>query len=388
MTDIQKFQCMVRKYRDAYKHYEVFADKIGASRASVNNWENGKGNKLQTKTRIKICDGFRLKYEVWEENYYREEEFIKQLDTYFLVVSPYSKWEKNTFGENIIHLTDDEKNSIKKFSEQTYIYIPDNIAQYSPDFMLALTELLKDKGQILEALKVLEILFSSDTLYKAKHYNEIQHLKAILLSSDKIGDWNGAIEILNLLYFSAKYHLENPEILTLLASNYKRKALYDEDGSLYPLDSPDINMDLLGRALVSYQESYNLKEQDKYYDAINIAYLKGILSALEEDKEELDFRTDIKALHQELRNNGWKNNSDNWWEISIEIEFLVLEGNVSDAKAKLNEYLDFNINLNRFDIETTIRQIELYVHFTDDKKAKIFLNEIQESWKGINGIHN
>lgn len=388
MTDIQKFQCMVRKYRDEYEHYEVFADKIDASRASVNNWENGKGNKLQTKTRIKICDGFRLKYEVWEENYYREEEFIKQLDTYLLVVSPYSTWEKNTFGENIIHLTDDEKNSIKEFSEQTQIHVPDNIEQYSPDFMLALAGLLKDKSQILEALKVLEVLLSSDTLYKAKHYNEIQHLQAILLSSNKIGDWNGAIEILNLLYFSAKYHLENPEILTLLASNYKRKALYGEEGSLYPLDSSAINMDLLGRALVSYQESYNLREQDKYYDAINIAYLKGILSALEEDKEELGFRGEIKDFHQELRKNGWKVNNDNWWETSIEIEFLVLEGNVSSARAKLNEYLDLNKDLNTFDIETTIRQIELYVHFTDDKKAETFLNEIQESWKEIKHIRS
>ena len=288
MTDIQKFQCMIRKYRDVYEHYEVFADKITASRASDNNWENSKSKKFQTKTRTKICAGFGLKFEVWEDNYNSEQQFIKQLDTYLRVKSPYSVWEKNAFGENIIHMSDDEKNSIKEFSKEKLIRFPDNIEHYSAGFMLALTVLLRDKGQIEDALKVLEILLDSDTLYKMKHYNKIQHLKAILLSSDKIGDWNGAIEILNLLYFSAKYHLENPEILTLLASNYKRKALYDEKASLYPRNSSDINMDLLGRALVSYQESYSLKEQNKYYDAINIAYLKAILSELEEDIEEIE----------------------------------------------------------------------------------------------------
>jgi len=388
MTDIQKFQCMIQKYRDVYEHYEVFADKINVSRASVNNWENSKSNKFQTKTRTKICDGFGLKFEVWEENYNSEKQFIKQLDTYLLVTSTYSVWEENTFGENIIHMSDNEKKSIEKFSKQTLISISGNIEQYSAGFMLALTELLRNKGQIEDALNTLEILLVSDTLYKVRHYNKIQHLKAILLSSDNIGDWNGAIEILNLLYFSAKYHLENPEILTLLASNYKRKALYDEKGGLYPRDSLDINMDLLGRALVSYQESYRLKEQDKYYDAINIAYLKAILSALEEDKEEIDERSEIMALHKELHNNGWKINNDNWWEVSVEIEFFVLEGNVDYAIAKLNEYLDFNTDLNRFDIETTIRQLELYVHFTDDKKVKTFLNEIQENWEGVQSTRN
>ena len=285
MTDIEKFQCMIQKYRNVYEHYESFADKINASKASVNNWENGVGSKFQTRTRAKVCDGFELKFEVWEDNYNSEQHFIKQLDTYLLVKSTYSVWEKNTFGENIISMSDDEKKSIEKFSKQTLISISGNIEQCSADFMLALIELFRDKGQIEDALKVLEILLASDTLYKVRHYNKIQHLKAILLSSDKIGDWGGAIEILNLLYFSAKYHLENPEILTLLASNYKRKALYDKKGSLYPRGSSDINMNLLGRALVSYQESYSLKEQDKYYDAVNIAYLKAILSALEEDKK-------------------------------------------------------------------------------------------------------
>jgi hypothetical protein len=61
---------------------------------------------------------------------------------------------------------------------------------------------------------------------------------------------------------------------------------------------------------------------------------------------------------------------------------------VDYAIAKLNEYLDFNTDLNRFDIETTIRQLELYVHFTDDKKVKTFLNEIQENWEGVQSTRN
>jgi hypothetical protein len=293
--------------------------------------------------------------------------------------------KEKVFFENIINMSDDEEYQIR---EELYklnpINLPGNIEQYSPDFMLALIGLLKDNNQMEDALRVIEILQNSNSLYKIKHYNKIQHLKAILLSSDKIRDWNAAIEILNLLYFSAKYHFETPEILTLIASNYKRKALYNEKGKLNPPNSKYIDINLLGKSLASYKESYGLKKQIKYYDAINIAYLLGILSALEKDKETKDFEEEIKTLSKELHANGWRVNTNNWWEVSTEIEFLVLMGKVSDAMAKLNVYLEWNQKeLKKFDIETTIRQMELYVHFTDNKKTKEFLNEIKENWKSI-----
>jgi len=387
MTDIQKFQCMVSKYRDTYKHYELFADKINASRAAVNNWENGVGNKFQTKNRVKISTGFSLKYEVWEDNYYTEQEFMKHLDTYLIEDNMDVVWEEKekVFFENIINMSKDEEYQIREvLYKLNPIHLPGNLEQYSPDFMLALIRLMKANNQMEDALRVMEILLNSNSLYKVKHYNKIQHLKAILLSSDKIRDWNAAIEILNLLYFSAKYHLEDPEILTLIASNYKRKALYNEKGKLNPPDSMHIDINLLGKALASYRESYGLKKEDKYYDAINIAYLLGILSALEIDEETIDFKEEIKVLRKELHTNGWRINNNNWWEVATEIEFLVLMGKVSDAMAKLNEYLEWNQKeLKKFDIETTIRQIELYVYFTDDTSSKMFLHEIKENWAAI-----
>lgn len=387
MTDILKFQCMIGKYRDVYEHYEVFAQKIGASPKGVNKWELGQGNKLQQKSRERICAGFRLKYEVWEDHYYTEQEFMKHLDTYLNVDHTMPIWEEKekVFFDDIIHMTPDEKKQIREvLSLQNPISLPGNLEEYSPDFMLALTGLLKDNHQTEDALRVTETLLASDTLYKAKYYNKIQHLKAILLSSDKIRDWDAAIDILNLLYFSARYHLEDPEILTLIASNYKRKALYSTRGKLNPPDSDYIDMDLLGKALASYRESYGLKKQDKYYDAINIAYLVGLLSTLEKDDDAIDYKDEIKALRDELHVDGWRVNDDNWWEVATEIEFLVLMGKVSDAMVKLNAYLEWNQEeLKKFDIETTIRQMELYVHFTDDENVKAFLSEIKDNWDSI-----
>jgi len=387
VTDAQKFQCMIRKYRDIYEHYEAFAKKIGANRSTVNKWEIGQGDKFQKTSRAKICHGFNLKYEVWEEPILTEQDFMRRLDTFLEEKEPEDYWEKKekVFFEDIIKVSPEEETKIRDiFSKQNPISIPGNLEQYSPSFMLALAELLKNNNQIEDALRVVETLLLSNTLYKAKHYNEIQHLKAILLSSDKIRDWDSAINILNLLYFSARYHLEDPEILTLIASNYKRKALYNERGKLNPSDSQYVDMDLLGKALVSYKEAYKLKEKEKYYDAINIAYLIGILNALEENEEEQDFKTEVKALREVLHENGWRVNEDNWWEVATEIEFLVLMGRVNDAMNKLNEYLTWNEKeLKKFDIETTIRQMELYVHFTDDEHVKEFLSEIKENWEAM-----
>ncbi|QOR61223.1 TRAFs-binding domain-containing protein [Sulfurovum sp. ST-21] len=385
MTDIQKFQCMVSKYRDKYEHYEIFAEKIGASRAAVNNWENGAGNKLQTKNRTKICEGFGLRYDVWTEHYYTEQEFMKHLDTYLLDQdTPVWEEKEKVFFDDIIKMSPAEEEQIKILDTQDPVSLPGNIEGYSPDFMMALIRLLKDNNQIEDALRITDVLLASNTLYKAKHYNLIQHLKAVLLSSERVRDWDGALDILNILYFSAGYHMEEPEVLTLIASNYKRKALYSEKGTLNPPDVRYIDMDLLGKAQASYRESYGLKKEERYYDAINIAYLIGIINALETDSEQTDTRSEIKALYEEVHKSGWKTNEDDWWEVATEIEFLVLMDKMHDAIGKLNDYLDWNEkSLKKFDMGTTIRQLELYIHFTGDNSAKEFLDYMKECQEAI-----
>jgi len=388
VTDAQKFQCMIKKYRDVYDHYEAFAKKIGANRSTVNKWEIGQGDKFQKTSRAKICHGFNLKYEVWEEPILTEQDFMRRLDSFLEEKEPEDHWEnkEKVFFEDIIHMSPKEEDLLRELSKQDPVSTPGNIEQFSPDFMLALAKLLQTNNQTEDALRVLNMLLGLKSVYKAKHYNTIQHLKAVLLSSEKIKEWDSALDILNLLYFSARYHLENPEVLTLIASNYKRKALYSANGKLNPPDSQYVDMDLLGKALASYREAYDLKtnDQDKYYDAINIAYLIGILNALEEEDAEQDFKTEVKALRKELHDNGWRVNEDNWWEVATEVEFLVLAGKVNDAIAKVEEYLEWNEkNLQKFDIETTIRQMKLYVHFTDDAHAKAFLSQLEENWEAI-----
>jgi len=408
ITDREKFQYMVQMNQGIFGNAEEFAKKIGAGsgqnkkqkgikankelksgRSTVHNWLHGKGRINSTKLKQNICQVFNLRFDVWKESFPTLESFIIHYNECKIDnAQEEGSWVKceSVLFEDIIKMTKKEELYLKNiYDQQSCINIPTNIEHYSASFMLALVLVLKDNYQIEDALRVIEILLRSNTLFKAKNYNRIQHLKAILLSSDKIQDWDKALDILNILYFSAKYHLDDPEIVTLIASNYKRKALFNKNGQLNPPDRQYVDMYFLGKALASYRESYKLKKKDKYYDAINIAYLLGILNALEEQNdEEQDFKAEVKALYQELYDNGWRVNEDNWWEVTTDVEFLVLMGKEKKALSKFEEYLTWNEKtIKRFDMETTIRQIKLYVHFTDDAHAKAFLNTIEENWEAI-----
>lgn len=387
MTDQQKFRYMTIHYRDIYGHYETFAKKIDVARATVHNWENTVGERINSKIKkARIAEEFGLRYEVWTDHYYTGPEFVKHLDDYKIEVKTSEKSneviEKNIIGD-IIRMTVEEEDMIELLSQESLINIPGNLNKRSPDFMLALAYLLKDRNQIEDALNVIETLMKNNKIFKYAYYNQIQHLKAILLSHEMVKKWDEAIDILLFLYSVSRYHFDQPEIITLTASNYKRKALYDNHGDLKHSELREKDRELLGQALTLYTEAYHLKkDKEKYYDAVNIAYLGKMLEVLDADEEE-GAVYDVKKQYDALKETGWKPDQTNWWEVSAEIEFLVLMGKEKEALLKLNEFLEYSKGLKKFEIETTIRQMELYVHFIDDANAKIFLKALKVNWDSL-----
>jgi hypothetical protein len=75
----------------------------------------------------------------------------------------------------------------------------------------------------------------------------------------------------------------------------------------------------------------------------------------------------------------WNIDPSNWWEVSSNAEFLMLTGKVDLAIFHISEFLDAYV-VKKFDIETTLRQLQLYIHFTDDPNAKQFYGFLKESW--------
>jgi len=256
------------------------------------------------------------------------------------------------------------------------ILLENRLEKESTTFMFALAKRLTDKNNIQEALSVLEWINNRDDSFKYTSGNKLKHQKAILLSHNSIKDWDGAIDILRSLYHSCNYHLEEPEILTLLASNYKRKAL---DGSK---NKDEVDMNLLTSALCLYEDSYNLKPNNKkHYDAINMAYLYNIVDAIESEYAD---KTEIEILYKKL-SEIWEVDTTQWWDVCTNAEFLMLLGEVDLAIEKMDEFFKFyGKTINPFAIEDVLfRQLRLYIKFTDDEGAKRFLGYLVGEWKKL-----
>lgn len=377
MTDQKKFQCMTIKYRDIYGHYETFANKISVSRATVNNWERVNSENIHTAKKEKIADAFGLKYEVWIDHFYTEQEFMQHLDDYKLIDTSFTREEiqRNMMGE-IIRMSIEEEDELTLLMQQDPMNIPGNIERYSPDFMFALAYALKDNSQAHDAFRVTDVLLQNEKVYKYIYYNQILHLRAILLSHDEIKKWDEAINILRLLYSACAYHIKEPEVITLTASNYKRKAFYDNEGNLRSVENVDRN--LIGQAISLYREAYWLKTvEQRYYDAVNIASLSMILSVFE-GTDMKKAKQDIEVLHKDLKKEGWRAKDSTWWEVATEIEFKILLGRIDDAKYFFDEYLENGHKIKKFDLESTIRQFKLYKFFTKDKNLDSFLQYMME----------
>ena len=373
MTYAERFIQITEVYPESFINVKEFSKKLGYSSSStVNNWMNGSTKSINSKNRSNICEIFGLSADVWKRDIATERFVTHNIKDLEIIT-------KETSDSKIEGIIFDFNSDTTK--EDTMLG-NESIDKNSPEYLFKYTKELKENKKIEEALNTLELIYKHPSNYKYTHHNELEHFKAILLSHDHIKDWDGAIDILKRLYSSTHYHLENKEIITLIASNYKRKALYDKENNLLTKDK--VNMDLIVNAITLYKEAYNIKDsQAKYYDAINYAYLHNITDAIE--VEYADPIT-ITKLYEDLTTGKekWRLDDENWWEVTSNAEFLMLLGRVDEGKRNINDFLDFHLDkVSEFDIDATLRQLDLYIHFTDDKNAIEFRKNLTESWEAL-----
>jgi len=377
LTDTEKFSIMSRVFYDIYEGYEQFSQKITAGRSSVHNWEIRKTKNINSKSKSEICDIFNLQATVWTDTFYDEINFEHSLHNYRRITQKHTniQIEFKILGD-IKDLSPQESSHLNNLKKNSFIKIDKlDIEKHSSNFLFELAKLLKNKKQIVDALSIVESIISSRTAFSYKYYQELQHLKAILLSDDTYKQWDDAIHILRLLYIS-KYHLQESEVITLTASNFKRKALASNSGWK---EKANIDTDQLLNAFTLYQEAYHLKDiSSRYYDAINIAYLSNIIDMIEPKYADTE---PIKALYNELKSK-WTPDDSNWWEVSSNAEFLMLIGKPHQAEVEIANFLESN-EVKPFEIESTLRQLEMYLHFVDDHNAQSFYNFLMESWKAL-----
>lgn len=382
LNDTEKFSIMARVFHNQYKGYEKFAKMINVGRSTVHNWEQRKTKTINGKAKSQICDIFNLQFTIWTDKFEDEINFENSLYDYQKVNEPITPNDEEIITRKIVGevkaLSKNEVALLDELAQHKTINISlIELTHMTPMFLFEYAHLLKNKKQIREALSVIQLIEKIPGTYKYTHYNKLQHLKAILLSDETFKKWDEAIHILRLLYSSSHYHLQEPEVITLMASNYKRKALNDTNGWV---NANTIDKDLLFKSFSLYHDAYNIKDiQSRYYDAINIAYLNNIIDSIEPDFTD---KLAIKELYSELLQ-AWTPSPSNWWEVSSKAEFLVLIDKLDLSLSEISFFLESN-NVEPFEIESTLRQLEMYLHFVNDKNAQVFYTYLQESWEALN----
>lgn len=386
LTDTEKFAVMASAYIEIFKSSASFAKKIGSAKQTTTNWYNREGKTINARARIKICEVFNLQHTVWTDKFDNEINFLHSLPEYQKVSKPISidKEKQRQLDIKIVgegrRLTAEEEDILARLSSGPDLVLASiELKGKTPIFLFELSKIFKDKNQIAEALEIINSLQAGNSTFKYTFHNEIEHFKAVSLSHNQMQKWDEAIDILRLLYSSSHYHLVEPEIITLMASNYKRKALSGISGNGWR-DRDDIDVNLLASALSLYGYAYKLKSKEgRYYDAVNMAYLINIINTIEPDEDE---SLTVSGLYSELTRE-WRADDESWWEVSSDAEMLMLSDKTNIAISKLNDFFDFNQEAESFEIETTLRQLEMYLHFVDDLQARMFYDHLKESLEYI-----
>jgi len=233
-------------------------------------------------------------------------------------------------------------------------FISDNSSSV---YLYEVAKLLKDFNYTNKALDIINNLLNKQDPFKYYFYNQLLHFKAILLSAENLNRFDEAIDILKLLYGVLKYHLQEPEVLTLLGSNYKRKAFYKDKKLKKDIKKKDINY--IVNSIYFYNEALKLNK-DKYYNFLNILYLEKILTY--HNNEDIDEFIHKKSNDLSDILNSWKPQRNNWWEMIsyVEINILLKKDLLAD------EYFDQLPKPTKFQYNTSRRQMEIYNNFCPD----------------------
>ena len=340
---------------------KTLKDILFMGKSKVYEWKNiNQLTRIKSPFRSKISEWFGYTKEVWNEiDANSVNDIIEKLKFYKLKDICLSIDDLFKYNEEIdcefeyISFNNEPKDSLDYYQ---------NVLFY------------RKNNQYKKALETLDMILESDDMYVYKCYKKFLHQKAILLSTNEIRKFKEALKILKHLHYSMDYAQKEPEIITLMASNYKRLALMDIDGNYkQKLNEQDLeNIDL---AIEFYKISYKYREElnkkDRFYDLLNILYLIKILTYLQYE----DFnKEDFLSKYGKINLKDYTVDSQNWWEVIglIEYNILLCETTKEKIEFELSKFFDENRNnMNSDFIKITLRQIRMYLSIVKNvDKAK------------------
>lgn len=218
-----------------------------------------------------------------------------------------------------------------------------------------------ERGLSSESMILLNKLEKTSPHYSTKI--EFLQLKAKLLSNQKKD--KEAIDILKNIIKNNKSNIDS-EIYNLLAASIKRDAFNEYE----KYDNEIFLVEKLKEAKNIYYSVYQLNKD--YYPALNYIYLRFMLAHIN--------NSDLDTIKNEAKNIWSKTNHKitDWWSFISNIEYLILIGQYEDAKDALNNHFNEldKEDISEFNISATLRQLNLYKNFSNDKELSKIIEYI------------
>lgn len=220
------------------------------------------------------------------------------------------------------------------------------------EYILGLAKLCKEKGlykkslDIIKKLENFEIEAEGVMIYPYRSRIDLMKIKANALS--RLNKYQDASEIIYSLWKSGA---NDGDTLCMLAAQYKRRAVYDDNNEL----KEDYDDKLLKRAYSLYLEAFRRNIND-YYPAVNAAYIAVIIGE----------KFNGRLLANYVKSIWKKEFGTNWWVSSAIAESGLI--NEDPESINLFEVALNKCNPNIFDVEATKQQIGVYRFFNKGQK--------------------
>jgi tetratricopeptide (TPR) repeat protein len=242
----------------------------------------------------------------------------------------------------------------------------DNINE---NYLLEVAKICKNFGLYTQSLQIIDKIENQyqnvDGVNLVLYKYNIQLMKLKTNCLTRLGQYEDAS---NIIYGVWQLNNKDSDTLSMLAAQYKRRALTDENGNF--VNKENINLELLERALNLYIEAFRLDIED-YYPAINIAYLYKIMGGVQAGRGN-KLANFIQKTWQNYDEKDW------WLDITL-LECDIIQDDLENIDIKLDKLLN-QYKPNYFEKRAVLEQIDLYKHFVDiDDSIEKILKKLKDN---------
>ncbi len=231
-------------------------------------------------------------------------------------------------------------------------------------FGMSLARLHQNAGNYDRAYEIIEnlvqITLDADGLNVAPLRQQIDFVKLKANNATRRGEYHVAH---NLLYDLYKSGAQDTDTLTMLASCYKRRAFYDENGQ--PYAEPIVAM--LERSRDLYLEAVR-KDVGDYYPIINAAYAHAFLNDNGIANKLARYCSDL------LR----ESRIQDWWMASTYAETEVLQSDYEEAERRLKLAIS-DYQPNTFQKDALVDQLKLLALVRKDKGLSTLIASLESN---------